>query len=294
MGNRLAYRAFQLIAAHPRPEAYFKQPNAEPNAIVIRDMRCTFSVERSSGSDPNKADIIISNLDKATRDDIVRTPCTIELAAGYDNEARHIFTGDVRFGYTDPTTAKVETRIALADGERAWRYARVNRSYPPGTDVKTVLRDAARSMQVALPPNIESSLELREQFATGFSAFGATRDELTRLLAPYGYTWSIQNGQLQILKDEQVRSSQAWLIDASKGLIGSPTWSVPTQPGEKPKLTMRVLLYPELYPASLINVVSEDVTGLFKVEKVTHTGDTHGEDWTTTIECKPTAGKVLS
>lgn len=293
MGNRLAYRAFQLTAFHPRPESYFKRADAEPNAIIIRDMRCTFSIERSNGSDPNKADIIIANLNKETRDDIVKKPTTIEIAAGYDNEARHIFTGDLRFGYSDVTTAKIETRLALADGERAWKYSRVNRSYPPGTGVLTVMRDAAESMQLRLPPNIETSVELREQFASGYSMFGATRDELTRLLAEYGFSWSIQNGKLQILKDEQLRSSQAWLIDSSKGMIGSPAWSVPSKAGERPKLTVRVLLYPEIYPSSLVRVVSDDITGLFKVGKVTHTGDTHGDDWTTTLECTPTPGRVI-
>lgn len=291
--GKLAYRAFQLLAYHPKPESYFNNDDAKPNAILIRDMRVAFTVERSNGADPNKADVTISNLNKDTRDAIVKKPCTIELSAGYDGEARHLFTGDLRHGFTDPTVAKVETKLALADGERAWKYARVNRSYKRGTSVKSALRDAAASMGLRLPANIELSLDLEEQFATGFSMFGPTRTELTNLLAPYGYTWSIQNGQLQILKDEQTRPGRAWVIDSSKGMIGSPTWSVPSKAGEKPKLTVRVLLYPEIYPSSLVSVRAEEVQGLFKVNKVIHTGDTGGEEWSTTLECTSAPGRVL-
>ncbi len=282
--GRLFGRAFQVMAYRAEIEDYFGEP--QPNATIIRDLRVQFSVEKSNGSDPNKADVIITNLAKGTRAAIVRKPIKIQISAGYDGQARHIFTGDLRHGYSAMSGPDWETRLQLADGDRAFRYARINRSYKPGTSVLTALRDAAGGMGLSLPSNVEASTELREQFSAGISLYGAARDELSRLLAPYGYRWSVQNGQLQILRDDETREDRAWPITADKDMHGSPEWTTPTKAGEAPKLKVRCALYPELTPGGTTEIVSSAVNGIFRIEKVTHTGDTHGDEWATEIQAK--------
>lgn len=286
---RLFGRAIEVLAYRTKIETFFGQSftGEFPNAITIRDMRVQFTVEKTNGSEPNKAEIIVSNLASKTRAELARLPLIVSISAGYDGAARHIFTGDLRNGRSIPRDGTdYETRLQLGDGDRAFRFGHINRSYKSGTSVLHALRDAAAGMGLTLPQNIEVSKALQVQFSSGVALYGPARDELTRLLAPYGYRWSIQNGQLQILRDNETREDRAWPINVGKGMIGSPEWSTPTKAGDGAKLTVKAALYPELTPGGKVEVVSEEINGIFRIEKVTHTGDTDGDEWSTTIEAK--------
>lgn len=285
--GRLYGRAFEIVAYRSAVESYFGAPTRVEDTIRIRDAAVQFTVEKNLGGEPNRASVVITNLAPATRARLVQKPLVVSIAAGYDRTSRHIFTGDARDARNVPAGTEYETQIQLGDGDRAYRHARVNRSYRAGTSVITALRDVAASMGLALPNNVKVSSELREQFSSGVALYGPAREELTRLLAPYGYTWSVQNGRLQILRGNETSADTFRLLDESTGLVGTPQWSTPSGPGEPSKVTAQALLYPELTPGGRVKLASREVNGMFKIVKVTHTGDTHGDEWLTTIEARP-------
>lgn len=283
--STLLNHALQLTCYRARSGVFFGNPTV--NTLIIRDHRVEFDIEKNNGSEPNKCDLTITNLAGDTRGELCRLPLTIEIAAGYDGEARHLFTGDLRpHGRSCIEGTEWKTTLQLGDGDRPFRFARVNKSYRAGTSMLAVLRDAVASTGQELPRNIESAPELRQSFANGTVLSGSARSEITRLLAPLGYNWSFQNGRIQILKDDEYRDEQAWLIKEGDGMIGSPEWSVPDSAGAVPKLSVTSLLYPQIQPGSRVHVVSRQVNGIFKVERVTHSGDTEGDTWTTALECK--------
>lgn len=267
------------------------------DAIEISALRVRFDITRQLGKQPNKCDLLISNLSDDSRSFFEQRPLHVKLDAGYDGEFRHLFSGDIRFGQSKVQTKQKfaygqskhigtdwETKLQLGDGDRAFRHARVSRTFKPGTTVRTALEEAAKSMGLALPDSISASPLLEEQFTQGITLQGPTRDELTNLLAPFGYRWSIQNGQLTILADEQVTPGEALVISQDTGMIGTPEFGAPKKKGGKPTLTVQSLLYPEVNPGGLIHVESLHIKGNFKVSRVNHIGDTHGPDWTTEIE----------
>ena len=142
-------------------------------------------------------------------------------------------------------------------------------------------------MGVSLPRNVELAPELGRGFSSGEQLYGSAADELTRLLAPYGYGWSIQNGRLQVLKDDEVDTSRALVISQETGLLGSPEVGAPEKDGKPPTLTIRTLLYPQVNPGQMLSVQSRAINGIYRAERVTHTGDSHGDEWFTEIEAKP-------
>ncbi len=278
--------AVQVTASRTTQSKFFDL--AQTETIAIRTMRVQFTIEKSLESEPNKAELTLTNLAPSTRDALCRKPLIVSIAAGYDGEYRHLFTGDLqREGETDFGNVDRDTTLHLADGDRAYRFARVSRSYKPGTSIATVLRDVASSMSLRLPRTANSAPELLTQFNGGYALNGASRDELTRLLAPYGMRWSIQNGQLQILKDDDIREELQWNVNRNTGMVGSPQWAPPEKSGGPAKLTIVSRIYPQLTPGGRINLQSERITGVFRVERVTHSGDSHGEEWNTTVEAKP-------
>lgn len=264
----------------------------ETEQVEVTDLRIQFSIERHLRSEPNTCEITITNLAPPLRALLQRDAVVISLAAGYDNVARHLFTGDVRDAQTKRDGADLLTTVHLADGLRAHAQARVTRSYRSGTQVLTVLKDAAKSMGLLLPKAVEASAELRANFATGYVLEGPTRTELTRLLAPFGFTWSIQDGKLQIIHDEEMAPGAEREISVDTGMIGDPSFSFPQPSAKAPKhrkrptMSVDTLLYPELVPGLAVRVKSDEINGRFKLDTVTHAGDTHGDDWTTTVEAK--------
>lgn len=265
-----------------------------PNATLITDLRIQCRIEKSIDKSPNTLKVSITNLAESTRLDLVTRPLTVRVDAGYDGNLRHIFTGDMRKGWSEKKGTDWLTHLHLADGDRAYRLARVNKSYKRGTDVITVIKECARSLGMTLDDTVLASTTLREQCTNGEVLDGATRDELSRLLAPFGYGWSIQNGKLSILRDEQVSASEAWTIDEDDGMIESPEFSVPDQPKKPPqkassikvpKLKVRNLLFPELTPGGKVRVRSEAIDGIFKMLRVSHDFDTgYGGKWETEVE----------
>ena len=258
------------------------------NAIEITDLRIQFKVTKNLGKHPNKAIIGVSQLSSTTRAEIERKPLRVMLHAGYDGVARLLFVGDLKRAYSKragPT--EIVTEMHVADGIRAFAHARMNRSYKPPTSIHRVLSDAAQSMGLQLPPDIDQAKELRQPMPSGLSANGATRDVLTRALAPLGYGWSIQNGQLTILRDEGVRAGEAFLVNQSTGLVESPEATEPERPKQRSEVKFKTLLYPELNPGSAVKLESEFLNLQLKITDVSHEGDTQGTSWTTDVQGRP-------
>lgn len=271
-------------------------PQADPvtvyrptgSTVEITGLRVQFDIEKSLTKHPNKCEVTITNMSAETRQIFEKRPVAVSLEAGHDDVYHALFFGDQIFARSEFKRTDWDTLVQVGDGSRAFNFARVNKSYRSGTSVLNVLRDVAASMGQELPRNLVSSDQLRQQFASGIVVLGPARDELTRLLAPYGYHWSMQDGRIQVLKDDEVANGQAILVQESTGMIGSPAYATPHKNGKPPALHIKMLLYPGLRPGMRVKVVSETVNGLFRIEKVVHKGDTHGSEWESLIEAQPT------
>jgi len=261
-----------------------------PNATIVRNpFRVQFKIEKNLGKEPNKAEVVITNLASTTRADIEKKPLLVRIETGYetDDNLEQIFVGDLRKGFTMRNGTDWETKLLMGDGDRGFRFADLSRSYIPGTKVKQVLDDITGAIGLKLPPGIQNALEFEKQYAGGYVAHGSAEQELTNVLAPLGMSWSIQDGQLQVLREKQPAPGEAHLIEQDNGMIGSPEFGDPTKPGQPPILKVAVQLRPLIKCGATIKVQARDIQGLFRVEKLTHVGDTRGKDWKTEIEGRP-------
>lgn len=275
--SRLFHREVELTLA--RPLDLF---TPSPNATIIRDLRIAFKVEKKLGKEPNNCDIVVMNLGPDTRRLLDQKPVYVRLDAGYDGDLERLFTGDLLFSRTRPAGSSNETVIQVKDGARAYEHARVNRSFKAGVTLRDCLKDVSDSLGLRLPTL--TGTEFDKQFATGVVLFGSAQREMTRLLAPFQMVWSIQDGRLQILKKEEARKDLAVLISEDTGMLDSPEYGPSKEKGKPPVINVRSRLRPGLTPGSLIKVVSKVVTGAFKLQSVSHEGDTHSGPWDTMME----------
>jgi len=258
------------------------------NGVEITDQRMTFNIEKHLGGEPNKCTISIFNLNPDSRSNICRKPLHVRVDAGFaDTGYRSLFFGDLIFGASEHKETEIETKLQIGDGARAIGFARANRSFKKPVSAYEVLTYAAGTMNLKLPPEIEQAPELRSALANGISVKGPTRDVLTRLLAPYNYHWSVQNGKLVILRDEEIIANQAALVNASSGLIGSPQRAAPDKATGRSEVTCEVALWPELTPGQAVQLESEDISGTFKLIQITHVGDTRGDEFKSQLKLVP-------
>jgi hypothetical protein len=280
----IAFQPTPAKAGDPSNPTFFTQ---QPNAIEVTSLRVSFEVKKNLGKEPNTCTCTVYNLSKSTRTELDKRPLYAILRAGHDGVARHLFSGNVTYAFSRRNGTEWETKLQIADGQRAFAFARMSRSYKQPVSGRQVLGDAAASMGLALPPEAEQSPELRQALSGSFVAHGPTRDVMTRLLAPYGFGWSVQDGRLQVLSTSQVNQQASLIISQEFGMIGSPERSIPHKSGDPSDLTVEALLYPEVCAGQQIDVRSQSLTGTFKVQDVHHRGDTHGNEWTTTIKALP-------
>jgi hypothetical protein len=258
------------------------------NGLVIDGLRVQFEITKTISKEPNTGTVTLTNCNAETRAWLQRDGMTAWLEAGYDGTYRRILAGAVRWCESRHDGTDWTTRLEVVDGARADR-ARVGRTYRTGTPVATILRDVAQAMGYALPAGVA---ELGGALPAGVTVSGLARDELTRLLAQLGYSWSIQGEQLQVLRDGAVNADEAWVISEATGLIGVPEYSAPTKSKQQRTLTFSALLFPELTPGGRVQLEARVVRGLHRMRSVKHVGDTHGSEWTSQVEATPLGGSA--
>lgn len=290
---RLFNRTVELtIYAQPAPLTGTTTPAPNfftqlSNAIQITGLRVKFEIKKNLGKEPNTCTCSVYNLSEDTRRALDKKPLYATLRAGYDGVPRLMFSGHISFAQSRRDGTEWETKIQIGDGQRAFACARMSRSYSGTVTAYQVVNDCAASMGMRLPPEAQKDPALKQPLSASIVAHGPTRDVLTRLLAPYGYGWSMQNGRLVILSDLQTTGVAPRIIDQEAGMIGSPERGVPRRPGDPSDVSVECLLYPEIQPGERIEVDSDSLTGQFKVTDVGHVGDTHGSEWLTRIKALP-------
>ena len=297
--TRFYGRRVRVTLSKPRPAPQSKVGaffgNLMPNGLEVENLRVRFEVKRSLSSTPNTAVIVITNLAPASRAFVAEQPLVVSLEAGYGDALRRLFVGDVTYAASKPVGPDIETTIQASEGGRAFLHARVNRAFAGGATAIQAIRDAAAAMGLSVSADVEKRADLQQQFQQGVTLAGRVSDELSRLLAPFGLGWSVQDGELQILDENTVlRPNQAILIDQGSGMIGSPDVAPPSKPGQKPTVTLSCLLLPEARPGTKVKIVSRTVTGFHRIKEAAHKGDTHGsgaDSWTTAMEVTEAPGR---
>jgi len=248
-------------------------------------LRVTFSVEKSLNRDPNKAEVVIYNLNEEHRKSLQKknVPCIIE--AGYVGSLEKIFSGDLAYASNNRDGVSWVSKLQSKDGGDKYSSARMSKSFGPGTQFKQVLKQAAESLGVG-PGNTRDAISgvLRgglTQFTKGVTLTGKVSDVLDKLVPTAGLEWSIQDGQLQILPLKGVTQQTVIVLSPDSGMVGSP------ELGEKGIVKIKSLLMGGLTPGRKLKIEASLVTGFFRIEKVKHFGDTWGSDWYSEVEAKP-------
>lgn len=281
MGNTLYVRKYRLTVSDGKLDT------------AVTDLRCSFNIKLDLKKEPNSAEVKLYN---ASPDTIARLTGTVNgsitLEAGYESELGAIFKGTVEKVLTSKVGGDIITTFQAHSGVKQYAQDQVQLSISGATDVPTIFKaliSKISSKDLIFQKALQTvqSLASSASFPRGFAASGTPLNVLAQALAPVSLTPSIQNGELVLLSDTSTQGEA--VLSADTGLIGSPQLinaEKDPKPGKAPKATVKAknLLRHVLVPGVAVQISSTYSTGRYRIESVTHTGDTHGVSWTSELD----------
>ena len=280
MGVELYNRRWELVVA----------PSGGGRGLKVTDLRVTFRVEKTSSSEPNKATIQVYNLSQHSRDLIDKQDVAVTLKAGYEDLLQTVFVGVVKRVEHRKTPPDVVSELECKDGGIDLETAEFRRSYKAGTSRRRVVQDIIAAM-----PNTDtgrlSAAGIQGNIPGKLALSGGCRHMLNRLARSWDFEWSVQDGAVQVLDETGTTLPEALAIvlSPSTGLLGSPSKVARSKKGKSTNLSgagakFKSLLLPTIKPGVYVDLRSDLIKGYFKVESVTHDGDSHSSSWTTETE----------
>jgi hypothetical protein len=248
-------------------------------------LRIVFKVKRKLEKEPNTSEISVYNLSSNRRAQLQQKGLKVLLEAGYKSTGlSRYFSGDVRSVDHVRKGPDWETVIKLGDGERAWRFARVNESFAVGSRAADVLMRIAQKTGLGMGNVDKQAASIDKLFDQGYVAAGNAMAALTKLVESIGKRVSVQDGHIQILGTEETLDLPVPVVSPDTGLIGSPEMGSPPTKGKPQLLKFKSLLIP-VKPGSKVNLRSERYPNAFvRVHNVTFDGDSHGKQWFSEME----------
>lgn len=253
-------------------------------------LRIQFKVTKTLGKEPNSLDLFVWNLAEASRSKLKDPRLPVILEAGYSGQttgSATIFSGATRTVDHIRDHADWKTHVQCGDGEKEYQFGFVNQNFSANQTFKDIVKGVAKQLSVNagnLDQALDNAPKVIQNFTKGFLANGRASDVLTGLLKSAGLDWTVHQGSLLVTAPGQAASKDTTLLSPTTGLIGSPDHTPPDQKLKPATMKCKCLLNPQIIPASTIKIESAGVNGLFVVQKIVHTGDTHGQEWTTEIE----------
>jgi len=230
---RLWRRAWRVDLGSLRIEGDSQTPSLDLNFNITKDVKRT----------PNSLELNIYNLSENHRQQIESAdPLRVVVRAGYMTADSALFFGDVHVANSqrdrkrrrrirkkhqkDQAVSSFEgpdivTRIEAQDGGRGYSSMEIQKSYAANTALITVLRDLIAAMGIG-EGNLATAGVPTTIYTEGTTVTGRAWRELDRLVRSAGLRWSVQDGALQLLRDQTPLRQTAIVLSPETGLIGSP------------------------------------------------------------------------
>jgi hypothetical protein len=270
------------------------------SGVDFSKLRIAFEVVKTIEKQPNTATIKVYNMSDANVSAIEDVYTDVLLKVGYHHASSLIFVGTIQFvsHYRDSTD--YITELTCGDGDRDYRNAHINVTLAAGTTDEDAVDQICAVMGNTRKGTIQVTSAARLR---GKVLHGQARDALTEIARTNGCNWSIQDGDLQMVRnDTLLGANTAEVVNAATGMLSAP------ERNDK-GIGVTILLNPKIAINAAIKLNNEEIKlkhhktkslgktktkkppvglnadGIYKVIKLAHFGDTRGPDWRTEITC---------
>jgi hypothetical protein len=268
--------------------------------LEITKLRVSFNIVHSLVGYPNMGTFKVYNLKLSNRNLIKDEFTKVFLYAGYDDNTPLIFTGDLINVTHEKIGTDWVTTLFCGDSSKALNNSTINKTLPPGSTTETILTELVTEMggvTKGITEGVKDCLSGKQSLLRGLVVAGDIKAWLDKISKSCGFDYSVNNDVLETtVKHKPLTDEPEVIIRQDNGMIGSPEL---TEVG----LKVKSLLLPHLKLARRIKIesVSAKVNignlifrkipktlgeGSYRADKITHIGDTHGNEWVTEIEAR--------
>ena len=269
----------------------------------ISALRCTFHIEKSLSETPNYSEIVLYNLSAQTENSIIKEGAKIILEAGYQNQQYGlIFSGDIvqpLRGKEDNTTYTLT--LISQDGDLFYNKGIINASFRAGQTTRDILENMTKQSSNALELGQISENLSQTALPRGKALFGLTRDYFRQIAKSEQAAFYINHNKIEFVKAMDLPTNEVIKLNSKSGLIDM---SEQTEEG----IQATCLLNPLLDLNKMVSIDFSSIQrqkvdkengvkniegfGIFKIIKLTHKGDTRGDEWYTEFTAVAQTGAV--
>jgi len=262
----------------------------EGEGLDVSQLRCTFNVEKSMAETPNYSEITIYNLSPQTENIIIKAGNRVVLEAGYESEQYGlIFDGDIIQPLRDKEDG-VTYKLTLVsqDGDKFLNNGVVNASFSAGQTPRSISNELTSKATNPIEVHTISDKLEDKALARGKVVFGLARDYLHQIAKSEQAAFYVNDGKVNIVKAPDLPTGKIIDLSPTSGLIGTPEQ---TEDGVKAKCLLNPLLnlnsfvhidngYVRQQKATRDSQAKQiDQDGVYRIIKITHTGDTRNDSW---------------
>lgn len=274
--------------------------------LEITELRMEFKITKTLTAEPNSAVLKIYNLSADHETQIQKEFTDVLINAGYVGAVRLVFRGTIKHVFKYKKGLDHITEIEVGDGDKDLRNSLINTTLAAGTTDHDLVSAVVKTFSETSLGYV--NIDQRKRFK-GRAVFGSGQHVLSTLARAHGANWSIQDGQLQIVKAESVLPDQAIVVNAQTGMLKAPEIS-------DKGITVSCLMNPQMRPNGTVKLDNNDIKlkthhaeqkkaahgsliktrkptgpirldpdGLYKIIRIDHDCDTRGPKWTSEILC---------
>ncbi len=275
--------------------------SVDVDGLIPDGLRIVFKIEKSLVGYPNLGNIKIYNMSHDSRSKISEKGQEIKVNAGYadmiENSIPLLFSGDIINVIHKYIAPDWVTEIFAGDGANVLGSGAVNKSYSPGTTIEEITKDVIKNVEntskklaIGFFDGVKNCLSGKRSILRQFQISGSIMAALNFLAKECGFDWSVNDGVAEVFpKGQPVSDVAPIIINQFTGMIGSPER---TEVG----VDVKSLLLPTLKLGRTIRIESKSEElnvgnlffrkvpkikndGVYRIDKIIHTGDTHSNDW---------------
>ena len=287
---------------YPRKWRIFVTTDAG-TALDVSDLKVTFEVSKAMGYQPQQAKAVIYNLAPETQNTIISTGAQFIIEAGYDGDQYGvIFQGNILRSWSQRSDGTEYTLGLLGlDGAAFLGYGMISGSYAAGATPRQIITDSITKVTVPTQLGQLPQQMSETKLPRGKVIFGRAADCYRQIAKGDGAMMYIDDGVVNLVKADEIPQGKLIELTPQSGLIGTPTQ---TQTG----ISAECLLNPRLKLGGMVKVSAQYINqaegslgtyqiplasnGQYRVIKLTHKGDTRGDQWATSFEAISQAGAI--
>lgn len=255
-------------------------------SVLISGLDISFDITRSRKFSNNVAKFKIYNLTQDTVSKMLKKGNSITFKAGYQDEGLGlIYIGQITQATLDKNTPDNIVTVecgSIQNANTKLSSVTVSLAYKKDTSLSRPINEIGTALGLAIC-GIENASSIR--LSNGFNLAGTAKDAMRYIqgvLERNNLGLFIDNTNLKIFKKGEGENRKAVVLSTKTGLLESPKLTDNTEGDEKiqkqlsKRALFRSILNYKVVPNGYVDIRSEDVTGVFIVDKCNFTGDNFG------------------